>query len=504
MNKVQKNNSILDKIQFTWSKTGKPLIENMKGQLDISVSHDNEILFCVAGKEVQGCDIEPIISRLYEDWIALLNFERQRLLEQLQNEGDSLDRAGTRIWTASEALRKAINIEGKIELNIERRESDSVLFYGGIGSNKFHVLTFPIHLSQSPEKIIALLVQSLPKVNSELPQSLNPVPISDNGLPQQKLFDYSFPLSFKDIANLSRTVYFSNYSVWMGKIRELAIRPIFQSLAQEFLSGYWAWITNHSQIEILGEARLDDVIKVSLWIGNLSGSANSTLDIYFDWQKLMPDGKSERIARSTIAVTWCKVESHGVVKPHPFPSYVQAWVEQMAPKSETPNLYLPLPEHRTNINLGRELYRAPASPIIQPLLREQTFETTLEDANLVGNIYYSNYYIWQGRMRDQFFYDIAPEYFQTVGEQGEIRCLSTQVDHLREAMPFDKIFVTMSLKVLYECGCILHFEYFSLGSDAKKIKLAVGEHKAAWLLSARAVPLPAKITRAFGAQSGHD
>ncbi len=37
-------------------------------------------------------------------------------------------------------------------------------------------------------------------------------------------------------------------------------------------------------------------------------------------------------------------------------------------------------------------------------------ETSLEDANIVGNIYFANYYAWQGRVRDRYFYGLIPEF----------------------------------------------------------------------------------------------
>jgi hypothetical protein len=63
-------------------------------------------------------------------------------------------------------------------------------------------------------------------------------------------------------------------------------------------------------------------------------------------------------------------------------------------------------------------------------------------------------------------------------------------------MPFDRIFVSMSLEVLYECGVSLFFEYFRLEQGGKKSKLATGVHRAAWLVGAVAAPLPSEILSA--------
>ena len=67
-------------------------------------------------------------------------------------------------------------------------------------------------------------------------------------------------------------------------------------------------------------------------------------------------------------------------------------------------------------------YLAPAGPTVEPKLFSQLTETSLEDANIVGNIYFANYYAWQGRVRDRYFYDLIPEYFQGTGDKGELGC----------------------------------------------------------------------------------
>lgn len=64
---------------------------------------------------------------------------------------------------------------------------------------------------------------------------------------------------------------------------------------------------------------------------------------------------------------------------------------------------------------------------------------------------------------------------------GELLCLECRVDHLREAMPFDRIVVTMALKVLNTFSAAFYFEYFRLEPDGTRIKLAVGEHLAVWV-----------------------
>ena len=73
------------------------------------------------------------------------------------------------------------------------------------------------------------------------------------------------------------------------------------------------------------------------------------------------------------------------------------------------------------------------------LMFTETFQTTLEESNLVGNVYYGNYFIWQGRVIDLFLYSLAPNFFRVSTAQGEVVSLYSHMNYMREAMPFDKV-----------------------------------------------------------------
>jgi acyl-CoA thioesterase FadM len=166
----------------------------------------------------------------------------------------------------------------------------------------------------------------------------------------------------------------------------------------------------------------------------------------------------------------------------------------MLPKYDAPNTPDPIPEPLAILmNPGGdfEQYQAPAKPVIEPVLFEKAIETSLENSNTVGNIYFANYYAWQGQVRDHCFYRIIPEYFRGEGEKGELLCLQTQVQHFREAMPFDTIIVTMALKLLTKYSVTFHFEYFRQEVDGNRTKLAFGEQQNIWVVrDDKGMPVP--------------
>ena len=86
-----------------------------------------------------------------------------------------------------------------------------------------------------------------------------------------------------------------------------------------------------------------------------------------------------------------------------------------------------------------------------------------------------------GPSSGQVLFSLSPELYRKMNRHGRFACISSEVEHLREAMPFDRIVVKMKLKRVYECGIDLYFEYFKTDSSEEKVKLAYGTHTLAWI-----------------------
>jgi acyl-CoA thioesterase FadM len=258
------------------------------------------------------------------------------------------------------------------------------------------------------------------------------------------------------------------------------MQPVYERLAEQFTTGKWGMVTNHAETSILGSAKASDVIEARVWLDRLYGPMRSTTDLFYEWSKVLPDGARELVALSKMCTTWVAIREHGVVEAQPFPDYVLDYMESVLPENDVPKVAHNISEQVADVDLGCELYAGPSGPINKVLLREQVFDTSLEDANLVGNIYFANYYVWQGRIRDHFLYELLPERFRGTGEAGELRCLYSKIEHLREAMPFERVMIKMSLGRVHEKGVQMLFEYYRLTADGRQEKLAFGEQRAAW------------------------
>ena len=92
------------------------------------------------------------------------------------------------------------------------------------------------------------------------------------------------------------------------------------------------------------------------------------------------------------------------------------------------------------------------------------FETvhivTFEDTNLVGNVYYSNYFSWQGRAREMFLRTYAPDTLHEL-QTGKLRLVTAHAscDFADEFEAFDEVVIRMHLLKLIPFGVSLGFEY---------------------------------------------
>lgn len=495
-----------------WLLSGKPrFLGNVPDGFDLSLTHDDAYCLSVIGAGPQGCDMEPVAHRSKGDWAALLGDSRVPLIHEMVKEGEPLDLAATRIWSAVEVARKVINFSD-LDLSIQARRDRAIVFNIHSRETVISVVTLPVKLSQQAERVIALVAHPIaePK-GTHIPVSVSEIAapetsaadnqghmVFDENLGQQ-IYEYQFQPAFKECANLSRGVYFTSYLAWIGRVRELFMSDISSDLVPQISTGKWGLVTNWAELRIFGEASAYDQVRARFWLGNV---IDSVIPLQCEFQRVLPDRSVERLAYAAQETTWVQVIGHGKVTPAPFPPYFAEFIERTRRKDPKPVELPPLPESLSGLDRGTEIYSAPPSPgLVQPLFSGM-YDTTLEDSNLVGNVYYANYFVWQGRVRDLFINSVAPEYLRGIGEDGEMLCLHSRLDYLRDAMPFDRVCVALSAKTVFDCGADLLFQYYRVLPDGREEKLAVGQQEVVWVRRMAAgvtvpAPLPNKIKHAL-------
>ena len=112
-----------------------------------------------------------------------------------------------------------------------------------------------------------------------------------------------------------------------------------------------------------------------------------------------------------------------------------------------------------------------------------------EETNLVGNVYYVNHLRWQGRCREMFLRDHAPEILEELSRGLALATVRCSCDYLAELEAFDPVVIRMRLGGIVQNRITLLFEYWRPGGDGEEL-VARGEQVVACMRreGKRAVP----------------
>lgn len=91
---------------------------------------------------------------------------------------------------------------------------------------------------------------------------------------------------------------------------------------------------------------------------------------------------------------------------------------------------------------------------------EMRHRVTFEDTNAIGNVYFTNFFAWQGKCRECFLLEKAPETFAHL-RQGTLRMVTAHAscDYVEEAAAGDALVVRMGLSRYLPFGVGLAFEF---------------------------------------------
>ena len=113
-----------------------------------------------------------------------------------------------------------------------------------------------------------------------------------------------------------------------------------------------------------------------------------------------------------------------------------------------------------------------------------------EETSLVGNVYYVNHLHWQGRAREMFLREYAPEVLSELERGFALVTLRCSCQYLEELRAFDEIVVAMFLDSISQNRISMRFEYWREG--APRSLVARGEQEVACMQrdGERLVPAP--------------
>ena len=108
---------------------------------------------------------------------------------------------------------------------------------------------------------------------------------------------------------------------------------------------------------------------------------------------------------------------------------------------------------------------------------EYRFKTTFEETNLVGNIYFANFVVWQGKCREMFLYEYCPQVVDEINDGLSLITLDLSAQYRAQLFAFDTVVMRMSLDAQSSSRLMMGFEYYREEADGS-LTLACRGHQA--------------------------
>jgi enediyne biosynthesis thioesterase len=119
-----------------------------------------------------------------------------------------------------------------------------------------------------------------------------------------------------------------------------------------------------------------------------------------------------------------------------------------------------------------------------------------EETNLVGNVYYVNHLRWQGRCREMFLRDHAPEILGELKQGLALATVRCSCDYFIELEAFDQLLIRMRLGEVVQNRLTLRFEYYRVSEKGEEL-IARGEQQVACMRRQGHETVPAPIPPAL-------
>lgn len=117
---------------------------------------------------------------------------------------------------------------------------------------------------------------------------------------------------------------------------------------------------------------------------------------------------------------------------------------------------------------------------------------SFEETNLVGNVYYVNYLRWQGRCREMFLLERAPDILDELRGDLKLFTLKSECEYLAEISAFDELSIRMRLEELTQTQIAFAFDYVRV-LDGAEILVARGRQRVACMRGPNGSTSPARV-----------
>jgi len=120
-----------------------------------------------------------------------------------------------------------------------------------------------------------------------------------------------------------------------------------------------------------------------------------------------------------------------------------------------------------------------------------------EETNLVGNVYYVNYLRWQGRCREMFLKQRAPDVLADLRADLKLFTLKVDCEFYAEITAFDDLSVRMWLAELAQTQIEFGFDYVRLDPGGGETLVARGRQRVACMRGPNTRTVPTRVPEAL-------
>ena len=110
----------------------------------------------------------------------------------------------------------------------------------------------------------------------------------------------------------------------------------------------------------------------------------------------------------------------------------------------------------------------------------------------MGNVYYTHHLNWQGRCRELFLRDHAPELISELNGRLSLATVRCSCEYFAELAVFDQVILRMRLVELAQSRITLGFEYFRTRDGAEEL-VARGEQQIACMARENGRLIPTNV-----------
>jgi len=116
-----------------------------------------------------------------------------------------------------------------------------------------------------------------------------------------------------------------------------------------------------------------------------------------------------------------------------------------------------------------------------------------EETNIVGNVYYVNYLRWQGRCREMFLKEKAPDVLADLQDDLKLFTLKVDCEFFAEITAFSELSIRMRLNDLAQTQVEFSFDYVRLDPDGSEVLVARGRQRIACMRGPNTRTVPTRV-----------